>query len=53
MTSIPGQQVEMGVYPLCDLQASIRDLYSWYKRQEMMDVESLRSDEKVNMGANK
>jgi UDP-glucose 4-epimerase len=44
---------EMGGNQFWDLQASIRDLYSWYERQEVLDVESLRFDEKVNLGANK
>ena len=43
---------ETGAYQFWDLRASIRNLYSWYERQEMLDTESLRFDEKVNMGAN-
>jgi len=43
---------EKGTHQFWDLHASIRDLYSWYERQEMLDVESLRFDERVNMGAN-
>jgi GDP-L-fucose synthase len=38
---------EMGGYRFWDLQDSIRDLYSWYERNEVIDVESLRFDEKA------
>jgi GDP-L-fucose synthase len=39
--------VEMGGYQFWDLEASIRDLYAWYERYEVFDVESLRFDEKA------
>ena len=44
---------EMGGYRFWDLEASIHDLYSWYEHEEMVDVESLLFDDKVNTGANK
>lgn len=36
---------EMGKYQFWDLENSIRDLYSWYERNQAFDVESLRFDE--------
>ena len=36
-----------GGYRFWDLEASIRDLYAWYERYEVFDVESLRFDEKA------
>ena len=38
---------EMGGYRFWDLEDSIRDLYAWYERNEAIDVESLRFDEKA------
>jgi UDP-glucose 4-epimerase len=38
---------EMGGYRFWDLEDSIRDLYAWYERNEEIDVESLRFDEKA------
>jgi GDP-L-fucose synthase len=38
---------EMGGYRFWDLEDSIRDLYTWYERNEEIDVESLRFDEKA------
>jgi GDP-L-fucose synthase len=38
---------EMGGYRFWDLEDSIRDLYVWYERNEEIDVESLRFDEKA------
>ena len=38
---------EMGGYQFWDLEDSIRDLYTWYERNEEIDVESLRFDEKA------
>lgn len=38
---------EMGGYQFWDLEGSIRDLYAWYERHEVFDVESLRFDEKA------
>ena len=38
---------EMGGYQFWDLEASVRDLYSWYERYKELDVESLRFDEKA------
>ncbi len=44
---------EMGGYQFWDLRESIRDLYAWYERCEGIDAESLRFDEKDNIGASK
>ena len=42
---------EMGEYQLWDLRQAIGDLYEWYRRHEsMIDVESLRFDEKATAG---
>ena len=41
---------EMGGYQFWDLEGSVRDLYSWYERHEVFDVESLRFDEKPKIG---
>jgi nucleoside-diphosphate-sugar epimerase len=38
---------EMGEYRFWDLEDSIRDLYAWYERQEGLDLEALRFDEKA------
>jgi GDP-L-fucose synthase len=38
---------EMGGYRFWDLEDSIRDLYAWYERNEEIDVEALRFDEKA------
>ena len=38
---------EMGGYRFWNLEDSIRDLYAWYERHEVLDVESLRFDEKA------
>ena len=38
---------EMGGYRFWDLEDSIRDLYAWYERNDEIDVESLRFDEKA------
>jgi UDP-glucose 4-epimerase len=38
---------QMGGYRFWDLEDSIRDLYAWYERNEEIDVESLRFDEKA------
>ena len=38
---------EMGAYQFWDLESAIRDLYAWYERNEEIDVESLRFDEKA------
>jgi len=38
---------EMGGYRFWDLEDSTRDLYTWYERNEEIDVESLRFDEKA------
>ena len=38
---------EMGGYRFWDLEDSIRDLYAWYERNEEIDLESLRFDEKA------
>ena len=38
---------EMGEYRFWDLEDSIRDLYAWYERNDEIDVESLRFDEKA------
>ncbi|MGA7559615.1 MAG: NAD(P)-dependent oxidoreductase [Terriglobales bacterium] len=38
---------EMGGYQFWDLESSIRDLYGWYERNEEIDVEALRFDEKA------
>ena len=44
---------EMGDYQFWDLRRAINDLYSWYKRQQStLDIESLRFDEKIKIGAN-
>ena len=42
---------EMGGYRFWDLEDSIRDLYTWYERNEEIDVESLRFDEKAAIDA--
>src|ERR1035437_1137656 len=44
---------EMGGYQFWDLEGSIRELYSWYERNEVFDVESLRFDEKNKIGVSK
>jgi UDP-glucose 4-epimerase len=44
---------EMGGYQFWDLEGSIRDLYAWYERHEVFDVESLRFDEKSKIGVSK
>jgi GDP-L-fucose synthase len=44
---------EMGGYQFCDLQDSIRDLYAWYRKHDGIDVESLRFDEKDEIGVGK
>jgi UDP-glucose 4-epimerase len=44
---------EMGGYRFWDLEDSIRDLYSWYERNGHIDIESLRFDETIRIGANK
>jgi UDP-glucose 4-epimerase len=44
---------EMGGYQFWDLEGSIRDLYAWYERNEVFDVESLRFDEKTKIGVSK
>ena len=44
---------EMGGYQFWDLQNSIQDLYSWYARQDGIDVESLRFDEAGRIGVSK
>jgi GDP-L-fucose synthase len=44
---------EMGGYQFWDLEDSIRDLYAWYERNEELDVESLRFDEKDKIGVSK
>jgi GDP-L-fucose synthase len=42
---------EMGEYQFWDLRQAIADLYEWYRRHEsMIDVESLRFDEKATAG---
>jgi UDP-glucose 4-epimerase len=38
---------EMGGYHFWDVEASIRDLYSWYAQHGELDVEALRFDEKA------
>ena len=38
---------EMGGYQFWDLEGAIRDLYAWYERNEEIDVDSLRFDEKA------
>jgi len=44
---------EMGGYQFWDLEGSIRDLYVWHARNDDLDVESLRFDEKNKIGASK
>ncbi len=39
--------VEMGGYQFWDVEASLRDLYSWYAQRGELDVEALRFDEKA------
>jgi nucleoside-diphosphate-sugar epimerase len=38
---------EMGKYQFWDLESAIRDLYSWYERNDNIKIESLRFDEKA------
>jgi len=38
---------EMGAYQFWDMEGAIRDLYAWYGRNDNIDVESLRFDEKA------
>jgi UDP-glucose 4-epimerase len=38
---------EMVGYQFWDLEGAIRDLYAWYERYKVLDVESLRFDEKA------
>jgi len=44
---------EMGGYRFWNLEDSISDLYAWYERNEEIDVESLRFDEKNKIGVSK
>ncbi len=44
---------EVGGYQFWGLEDSIRDLYAWYERYEGLDVESLRFDEKIEIGVRK
>ena len=41
---------EMGGYQFWDLESAIRNLYSWYERNDSIKIESLRFDEKANIG---
>ena len=41
---------EMGGYQFWDLESAIRDLYFWYERNDSIKIESLRFDEKANIG---
>ena len=44
---------EMGAYQFWDLRRAISDLYSWYQRQQStLDIEWLRFDEHIKIGAN-
>jgi hypothetical protein len=38
---------EMGKYQFWDLESAIRDVYSWYERNDNITIESLRFDEKA------
>jgi GDP-L-fucose synthase len=44
---------EMGGYQFWDLQDSVKDLYAWYEKNKEIDVESLRFDEKTQIGVSK
>ena len=44
---------EIGQYRFWDTEGAIRDLYAWYERNHDIDVESLRFDEKNEIGAGK
>ena len=44
---------EMGGYRFWDLEGAIADLYSWYDKYKELDAESLRFDEKNNIGVSK
>jgi UDP-glucose 4-epimerase len=41
---------EMGNYQFWDLEDSIRNLYSWYERNQAFDIESLKFDEQPKIG---
>ena len=44
---------EMGGCQFWDLRRAINDLYSWYERQQStLDIDALRFDEKIKIGAN-
>jgi GDP-L-fucose synthase len=44
---------EMGGYQFWALRDSVRDLYAWYQQQDGIDIESLKFDERNQIGVGK